>query len=152
MGEDQDSHLQEYSIGLIGLELPISANRFKTLLGLISGKSKEPDWIQVDLSVWENMTEDKSPVAFLSPEPTAPPFNDLSFTFPEDEDNFGFAIVRLRSGALVAFISDPGSPVAGTGLYGAGTFDNEGLIQEVKDAFNLKESNIMWTPGQPMDI
>ncbi|MEU9488714.1 hypothetical protein AB0D83_34605 [Streptomyces decoyicus] len=126
-------------------------NFFKRLFGFISGKPKGPDWIQVDLSVWEDMAAEKSPAAFFRNTPTEPPFNGLTFGFPEDEDNFGFAIVRLRSGALIALIADPGSPVPGTGLYGSGIFNGDDLTQEVRDAFHLKETDVIWVTGQSME-
>ncbi|GAB7030829.1 hypothetical protein JCM4914_22900 [Streptomyces platensis subsp. malvinus] len=104
--------------------------------------------MQVDLSVWEQGRGSKYPIALLRPTEAEPPFNRLKFEYPEDEDNFGFAIVRLGSGVVVALVSDPTSPTPGTGLYGVGKDESRSILREARKAFNLDESDVLWVSGE----
>lgn len=107
-------------------------------------------WAQVSLSKWEETPRDRSAVALFRPTVNEPPFAGLVFEYPVDEDGYGFAIVLLPSGSLIAFVDDPGNTIRGTLLWRTGDSDPLLLITEVCEIGGILESDLIWTVGQPL--
>lgn len=74
------------------------------------------------------------------------PFDALEFEYPSDEDGFGFAIVELSGGCLVAVVDVLGNPVPGALLYRTGETDNSRILEGFVREFGLGPEHVRWTP------
>ncbi|MGW7584788.1 hypothetical protein ACWGKU_20230 [Kitasatospora sp. NPDC054768] len=104
-------------------------------------------WRQVGISLWEIAVGSRAAVAMFAKTVDQEPFSDLSFEYPEDEDGLGFAIVELSSGALVAVIDDPGNLIKGAVLYRVGDVDDQIVLQDFMNDFEISISDVKWVSG-----
>ncbi|MFI2611078.1 hypothetical protein [Kitasatospora sp. NPDC018619] len=109
-------------------------------------------WEQVGISFWERAGGEKAALAMFAQTAREEPFADLSFEYPEDEDGLGFAVVRLPSQALVAVIDDPENIIKGVVLYRVGDIDEQAVLREFAEVFDISASDIKWVAGQPMTL
>lgn len=111
-----------------------------------------PGWTPVPLSTWEGMPRDRKVIAIFRPRATERPFAGLNFEYQPEEDDAGFAIVRLPSGNVVAFVDRRGHPISGTLLLRVeSAVSDEELIEEVCQSGNLSSADLKWAVWEPMD-
>ncbi|MDH6125524.1 hypothetical protein [Kitasatospora sp. GP82] len=109
-------------------------------------------WEQVGISFWETARGEKAALAMFVQTAHQEPFADLNFEYPEDEDGLGFAVVRLPSQVLVAVIDDLDNLVKGAVLYRVGDIDEQAVLREFTEVFNISASDIKWVAGQSMTL
>ncbi|NYV74334.1 hypothetical protein [Streptomyces sp. UH6] len=108
------------------------------------------EWRQVDLSRWEQAHGERGPVALFSLTVHEPPFSELTFEYPADEDGLGFAAIELMPHLVVAVIDDPNNPFRGTHVWKVGEVEPEAVLRAFMNAFGLQPFAVLWQAGQKM--
>jgi hypothetical protein len=71
--------------------------------------------------------------------------------YPEDEDGYGFAALRMPSGEVVAIVDDLGNPVPGALLWSVGSRNPESTLAEFLEVSGISSDDLSWVVGQPLE-